>query len=78
MLSGASRCRQMRSHYAACLKVSGGLLARHKIDPHQGHTIKATQAKQARHFEMQSRSYTCEHAAPGAEPGDGHNSRRSH
>lgn len=59
VLSGASRCRQMRSHYAAYLKVSGGLLARHKIDLHQGHTIKATQAKQACHFEMQRVGHTC-------------------
>lgn len=30
---------------AAYLKVSGGLLARHKIDLHQGQALKATQAK---------------------------------
>lgn len=46
----AVRCDLITPTY---LKVSSRLLARHKIDLHQGQAWKATQAKQALHFEMQ-------------------------
>lgn len=59
-LEGKCQCCQVWVNAVRCdlitpayLKVSSGLLARHKIDLHQGQALKATQAKQALHFEMQ-------------------------
>lgn len=54
-LVNAVRCDLITATY---LGVSTGLLARHKIDPHQGQALRAAQAKQELHFEEQSPTNT--------------------